>query len=277
MREARERVLAADDGLRLNLVDYGGGAGPPLLFLHGSFGHARQWDFVVEALGPEQRAFALDLPGHGGSGHAAEPERYRFDWLVRDVAVAVGAMPSAPVLAGQSIGSAIAMEYASRHPETLAGVVFMDIDPQPPEYQIEHLHDAGSPPPKEYDDFERAVAREGRVAPNASPEVHRHMATHGYRLEDGRWHQRFDQRFLRTVERWDEWGALRKVTAPALVMRGAESVVMAPGSVERMVELLPKARAEAVAGAGHQLHLEQPEGVAAVLLGFLSEIGGGER
>jgi esterase len=272
MRVPTDKTLAADDGLLLNLVDFGGSEGPPILFLHGSFGHARVWDFVVDALKPGRKAFALDMAGHGRSEHAAEPGRYALHRMVADVRRAVAELPAVPVLVGHSFGSALAMAYASRYPATLAGAVFIDIDPHVPEYQVDHLHEAGAPLPKRYDEFARAVARESRVAPGASPEVHLHLATHGFRQDGGEWVQRFDQQFLRTIERWDVREGLADITVPALVLRGSESTVMSPVSVDFMLEELPRAHAIEISGAGHQLHLERPADLAAAIEAFVAEV-----
>lgn len=271
--EPTARVLTSADGLPLCLVDFGGDQGPPLLFLHGSFGHARVWDFVIRALPMRQRVLALDLRGHGDSAH--DPSgRYPFEHLVGDVEVAVRACGGRPVLAGHSVGSAVAMYYAGRHPGMLTGAVFMDIDPIPPEYQIDHLHDTGANAPKRYDVFARAVARESRVAPAAAAAVHEHLARHAYRREDGALVQKFDQAFLATIERWDARPFLPGVAVPALALRGAESFVNTDEGYRMLLELLPDARGELIPGASHQLHLDAPEAVARAIAAFVEEVRG---
>lgn len=265
------RALATSDGLSLSLVDFGGDAGPPILFLHGSFGHARVWDFVVRALPPRQRALALDLRGHGDSAH--DPSgRYPFERLVEDVGLAVAACGAPPVLAGHSVGSALAMCYAGQHSRTLAGLVLMDIDPWPPEYQIDHLHEAGANPPKRYDALERAVARESRVAPAATRDVHEHLARHGYRHVDGVLIQKFDQAFLATIERWDARPHLPRVAVPALVLRGADSFVNTEEGYAELLRLIPGARGQLIPGASHQLHLDAPAAVAEAIAAFVETL-----
>lgn len=265
-------TLHAPDGLALNLVDFGGAGVPPLLLVHGSFGHARVWDAVVEHLPASMHAFALDLPGHGDSGHAADAARYGFDALVEDVGTAVTALPAPPVLAGHSIGAAVAMLYAARRAATLAGAVFIDIDPCPPDYQVQHLNEAGSRPAKRYTSFEDAVAREARIAPGATAAMHDHLARHGYREAGGSWEQKYDQGFLRAIRRWDVLDALREVRVPALIIRGGDSAVMAPESPARMLERLPAGSAITIPAAGHQVHLERPAEVAAALARFVATL-----
>ena len=273
MREVGERTVRAADGLPLHVIDWGGTEGPPLLFVHGSFGHARLWDFAVAALPRERRAIALDLPGHGESAHAAREERYAFDRLVDDLRGAVELLNEPPVMAGHSIGSALTMHYAAAHAATLSGAVLMDIDPHPPEQQARHLNEVGRQAPKAYPTLDGAVAREARMAPGASPAAHLHMARHGYRPGVDGLEQKFDQGFLRSVRTWDARPLLARITVPALVVRGSESTVMSPEGYRDLLVGLPNARGELVAGATHQLHLERPAVVATLIERFVAGLG----
>jgi len=271
-RLVRNVPLRAPDGLDLNLADFGGGSGPPLLFVHGSFGHARAWDFVVESLEPGRRALALDLPGHGDSAHASGVERYAFAALVGDLRVAVAAAGQPPILAGHSIGSAIAMYYAAAWSATLAAAVFMDIDPHPPDSQALHLNEVGAQAPRRYTSLEEAVARESRVARAASPGAHEHLARHGYRAIDGAFVQKFDQGFLRSVRRWDARPLLGRIRVPCLVLRGAGSTVMSESGYDDLLAGLPNVRGQLIPGATHQLHLDQPAAVAAAIEAFAATL-----
>src|SRR5436189_5792034 len=58
------------NGLRLHLLDWGGGGRPPLLLLHGFTGHAHAWDSLSIALQPHFHVLALDQRGHGDSDPA---------------------------------------------------------------------------------------------------------------------------------------------------------------------------------------------------------------
>ena len=273
MRPVTDRFVRTPDGLDLHLVDFGGNAGSSLLFVHGSFGHARVWDFLVAQLPPSRRALSLDLPGHGESSRALDQDRYALARLVDDLQIVVSGLDDKPVIVGHSIGSAIAMQYAAACPETLAGVVFMDIDPSPPDHHAKHLNEAGAEPPRVYATLDRAVARESRIAPAASPAVHMHLARHGYRLTDAGYTQKFDQAFLRSVRTWDARELLSRITVPALVLHGGESIVMSEQGYRDLLEGLPDARGEVVFGATHQLHLDRPLAVATLIEDFVSGLG----
>lgn len=82
-------------------------AAPELLLLHGGGQNAHTWDITMAALG--RPAVALDLPGHGGSGHYADG-RYAMDRLSASVAEAVDALGLRPrLVVGMSLGGMIAL------------------------------------------------------------------------------------------------------------------------------------------------------------------------
>src|SRR5438309_11561601 len=60
----------AVNGLRLHVLDWGGGDRTPLLLLHGFTGQAHAWDTLSLALQPHFRVLALDQRGHGDSDPA---------------------------------------------------------------------------------------------------------------------------------------------------------------------------------------------------------------
>ena len=92
------------------------------VFLHGlTFDH-RMWDSVLDALPPDHRAIAFDLPGHGSSPSL---DRHNLAAVVEAIHEAViEADVERPVLVGHSIGAVLASMYASRHPA--AAVVNVD-------------------------------------------------------------------------------------------------------------------------------------------------------
>ena len=59
------------------------------------------------------------------------------------------------------------------------------------------------------------------------------------------------------------------VTAPTLVVGGEHSPVLAPHAAEQMVARLARGQLAEIPGAGHDLGVEQPERVAAVVRDFL--------
>jgi proline iminopeptidase len=81
------------------------------------------------------------------------------------------------------------------------------------------------------------------------------------------WHPSVKQR--RTQPDLDWWGVLRSITAPTLVLRGAESRVLDRDVAERMAQALPHGRLVEIPQAVHTLHEDNPEAVLAALKDFL--------
>ena len=68
------------------------------------------------------------------------------------------------------------------------------------------------------------------------------------------------------------WKNLARVDCPVLVLRGERSDTLSLNTVERIARGLPRGRAMTLPSLGHLLPLEDPEGVAAVVLEFLDSV-----
>jgi len=93
-----------------------GPSGAPLVVLGPSLGTSTiLWEDVIPALASEYRVVAWDLPGHGASPVATEP------FTVEDVADAVAAAVGEPfIYAGVSLGGAVGLTLALRHPSLVS-------------------------------------------------------------------------------------------------------------------------------------------------------------
>lgn len=99
-----------------------GGAGRPLVLVHGLGGTISNWRLVAPALAERYRVVAVDLPGHGGSAPLpAAPHVDAFADALLAVLEAEDALP-APWI-GHSLGGLVALRAAVRRPEAVRGVV----------------------------------------------------------------------------------------------------------------------------------------------------------
>jgi pimeloyl-ACP methyl ester carboxylesterase len=130
--EARELLLA---GLpvterRLQLAGVStavleGGAGPPVVLLHGPGAYAAAWLRVIPGPVTTHQVVAPDLPGQGASTVAAG--KLDVDRVVAWLAELVErTCPSPPVLVGHLLGGAIAARFAGEHGERLSRLVLVD-------------------------------------------------------------------------------------------------------------------------------------------------------
>jgi pimeloyl-ACP methyl ester carboxylesterase len=71
---------------------------------------------------------------------------------------------------------------------------------------------------------------------------------------------------------YDKAVEVERITAPALVVHGADDVIVPPENGRILAERLPNARHVEVAGRGHNLQLEDPETFNELVPGFLGEL-----
>ncbi len=98
-----------------------GGDGPVVVLIHGAGMDSTVWQLQTRYLAYRGlRAVALDLPGHGRSeGEALTSIEEMAEWVAR-FADAAG-FPSVHVV-GHSMGTFVALELASRHPDLVRSV-----------------------------------------------------------------------------------------------------------------------------------------------------------
>ena len=102
------------------------GAGVDFLLVHGLASNAKTWELVAQRLSAAgHHVVAVDQRGHGLSD---KPESgYGFDEVTSDLAALIEAMGlERPVVAGQSWGGNVVIDFASRYPELLSGLVLVD-------------------------------------------------------------------------------------------------------------------------------------------------------
>lgn len=101
------------------------GAGEPLVLLHGVGMQSAAWGPQLDALHPDYRVIAVDLPGHGGSDPL--PQGSALPAFVAWLNDVVSTSDLGPVnLAGHSMGALIAAGYAVTHPDMTRRVALLN-------------------------------------------------------------------------------------------------------------------------------------------------------
>jgi pimeloyl-ACP methyl ester carboxylesterase len=235
------------------------GSGSPLVLVHGAGGSADLWHPQLDGLGDVARVVAPDLPGHGPQGgRGAQSIAAYGEWLAAFLETLGG---DRIVLAGHSMGGAIAQTLALTRPERLAGLILVGtgarlrvlvrlldlLREHPVEGQslIQGLsYAAGTPPGR--------VAIADRVLREAAP-----LVTLGDYL---------------ACDRFDVRERLGEIRTPTLVMTGAEDR-LAPVTYGRfLAAAIPGARSVEIPAAGHFPQLEQPAAVNGAIREFLSDL-----
>lgn len=109
--------------------DAGGPTGSqnePVVLLHSFAGNTQHWTPTLELLRQNRQAIAIDLRAHGRS-EAGGPSGYSIESLADDVAAVTEKIGLKRfVLVGHSMGGLVALEYADRFPERVAGLYLLD-------------------------------------------------------------------------------------------------------------------------------------------------------
>jgi pimeloyl-ACP methyl ester carboxylesterase len=293
------RTVTLTGGQRLSGLAWGT-APPEIVLLHGIGQNAHTWDSVAMALG--RPLVALDLPGHGHSGWRDDAD-YRPRANAEAVAAAMAQLAPAPrLVVGMSLGGLTLIALAARYPALVPRAVIVDVTPGVGR-QVRGMTTAQrgavallSGPPT-FDSFESMLAAAAALQPGRPAESLRPGVLHNSRqLADGRWGWRYDMRRPRgggpggpggpggadgagdaggarggtgpdvMAALWDD---LEGMTAPVMLVRGANSSYIHDDDQAEFARRQPKARIELVEGSGHSVQSDRASYLAALIADFL--------
>lgn len=242
------------NGRRLFYSDQQSGAsGPALVLLHGAGGSHLVWPGPLRRLA-DTRVLALDLPGHGRSDPPGRRTISHYAAIVHDFIAALGLDV---VLAGHSMGAAIALAAALASPPPIRGLILISGS------AVMRVNDTlldgwlASP--------ERAAAILVEYGFSDAPDALREKTKQGL-LDTGAMTTYGD--FL-ACRQFDARRQLAGIDLPALVIGGSADRLVPPRVVDALASGLPHARRETIDGAGHFVMLERPEEVAALTAKFI--------
>jgi pimeloyl-ACP methyl ester carboxylesterase len=121
-----DAFMELPNGVRVHYRDEGPRDAPTLVLVHGFSASLIDWDPWARVLGDRYRIIRMDLPGHGLT---QAPPGYRSGQdrnadLINDLVSRLQARHF--VLVGNSMGGAVAWNFALRHPGWLQGLVLVD-------------------------------------------------------------------------------------------------------------------------------------------------------
>ena len=247
------------------------GTGPPeLLFVHGWGGSGLYYDETIAALELDHvRATSLDLSGHGDSpGGDDEWMLERIDDEVLSVIDAIGAERS--VLLGYSMGGKFAQHFALRHPDRVSGLILvagtqaslMEI----PSEMLEGWYACAG----------NAEAMKELIRPFLTGTVDQ-GALDRFGSEAARASLPALQGTMRVTLDTDFSDQLASLDVPTLVIVGERDEFMTVELLRREIASKIRGARMVVLDCGHEIPLERPRELAALIEAFLAGLGGPHR
>jgi len=229
-----------------------------LLFCHGAGGSHRHWLYQLEGLKEKAAPLAVDLPGHGNSSGEPASEIGSYREFLREFIAALGL--EKPLLAGHSMGGAVALDYALHYGDSLRGLIIV----------ASGARLRVAPPFLE-------ACRSGNI-PAAMIDYAYGPAAPAELLEQARQEmaavppQTFYADFT-ACNSFDLMERLSEIKPPVLLICGREDRMTPPKYSRYMLERLPRAELVEVECAGHMVMLEAPQKVNEAIASFLEQIG----
>lgn len=240
------------------------GVGPALVCVHGAGGSHRHWGGLLAGLAGAARVIALDLPGHERSaargGDSSAPGTVSIAAYAADVAAFLDALGlERPLLAGHSMGAAIALELTAAAPERVAGLVLVGAAARLRVAPALLAGLAEDPPGA----VEQLVAL---MYPEPAAHLHAPAAADYLRCV------KILRADFAACDGWDIRARLGGLALPALVLGGDADVMTPPRLAAELRDLLG-AELAMLPGVGHVPMVEAPEATAALVARWLSDSG----
>ncbi|GAB2900653.1 alpha/beta hydrolase [Paraburkholderia jirisanensis] len=239
------------------------------VLIHELGGSLASWDEVALRLAPALRVLRYDQRGQGAAPPVREP--YTLAEQVDDLGGLLAALewPRACWLVAAAAGAAVAVDFAMRYPQRVAGLVLcapaLDVDPARLHYLLERSETAvrdgmtaiadttlGNSWPAHLRNGNQAAFDAYRARFVASD-------PHGYA---------YANRALGSI---DLLPGLRSIVCPCLFLAGEFDVQRPPARIAAQAQQVHGATFEVVASAGHLLAVQQPAAVAARIAAFIAE------
>ncbi|MFF1786209.1 alpha/beta fold hydrolase [Kitasatospora sp. NPDC058243] len=252
------------------------GTGTPLVLLHAFPLNASMWSAQLDALpgltGDEARVLAPDQRGFGGTELGTDEPS--LDLVADDLALLLDAAGiERAVVGGLSMGGYVALAFARRHPDRLAGLLLASTrataDTDAVRANRERIAAAVTARGSVQLLLDEEVAA-GQLGPDS-----RHLVERVRSLVAAAspaavaWAQRA------MAARPDALDVLAGLRVPTAVVAGAQDGLVAPEEAELMLRARPDAELTVIPGAGHLSALEAPEAFNTAVRDLLARAAAG--
>jgi 3-oxoadipate enol-lactonase len=236
-----------------------GKVGAPVVFVHGAGSNHLIWNAQLAAFAGTARVYALDLPGHGRSNGAGRN-------VIRSYADVVCSFLDClsldrAVIAGHSMGGAIAQTLGLENPDRVVGLVLAGTGARlrvSPAFLDGILNDfAGTA--HQLNETEFALDADARLRESTEQQ----LLTCGPQVVHGD---------LCACDAFDILSRVSEIRAPTLVICGAQDR-MTPVKYSRyLAAKIPHAQLRLIEGAGHMSMVEKPDEVSRALVEWIPSV-----
>lgn len=256
-----------------------------IVCVHGVTRVSDDFDNIAAELSQTRRVICPDIVGRGRSDWLQDPQYYGIGQYARDMMSLLEQLDIKKVdWIGTSMGGLIAMELAATPDNPINKLVLNDIGPTLDSAALVNIgnyigQELRFPSYEDAETYIRAISVS--FGPHTD-EQWRQLASNVLRqLEDGQWTRHYDlslaepfkRAYFYNVEESEAllWQAYDAITAPTLLLRGAQSGLLTAQTAKAMTQRGPKAKLVEFEGVGHAPTLMQPEQIAIVKQFLLGE------
>ncbi len=261
MRQGALRYLLAPGFFTLRWWEWGPEDGAPVLCVHGLTRTGRDFDMLARALaGQGRRVLCPDLPGRGASDWLPDPALYIPPTYVAALSHLLARLDGPVDWVGTSLGGICGMVVAALPGNPVRRLVLNDIGSHVPQTAIARIRDYLGEMPAAFADLPALEAYLRQVHAPFGPLADadwRHLAETSARpaASGSGLVLHYDPAIALPMRAAEPeamdlsafWG---RVTAPTLLIRGAESDLL-PAETAREMARRPQVRLEEIAGCGH--------------------------
>lgn len=253
------------------------GSEAAVLLIHGNSANAETFTRQLGGdFGDSYRVVALDLPGHGNSSTAADPETtYCIGGYAGVVVEVVRRLQLArPVVVGWSLGGHIALEAAEHLPDAagffIYGTTPFGIPPAMDQAFLPNPNVLAAAFSPTISEEQASIVANALVRPGAdAPPLFREAILN----TDGRARALLGAS-LDAANYTDEVQIVANMRTPLAVVHGAEEQLVNLDYLQGLaIPSLWRGAIQVIADAGHAPHWEQPERFNALLAEFVADVG----
>jgi pimeloyl-ACP methyl ester carboxylesterase len=234
------------------------GDGVSLIMLHGLLGSSDNWRVMSKRFAAHYKVYCLDLRNHGASPH--DPAM-SYANMAADLSefLASEKLDHAHLI-GHSMGGKVAMRFALDQPDSVAGLVVIDIAPKayPPTHRplLIALKALELTTCNTYGDIDRAL--EGQIR---DTQVRQFVIKNLARGADETFYWRLgsDEIIVNYDALTEAVSAHRPVATRTCFIRGGRSNFIADTDIPWIRQLFPNAEIVTFADAGHWVHIDAAE------------------